>query len=322
MTSDLTSEILVARDLKKRFGARVALGGISFSMRRGEVLGYVGPNGAGKTTTLRVVTGTEGAFKGELSVRGLPMPKHRVEVYRYLGYMPQSVAFGGWRTAGETLHLLGCLSGVAPSSLARKVPEALDWVGLAKEEKTPVRTFSGGMRQRLGLAQAILHEPELLVLDEPFNHLDPAGRVHLKQLLAELNRRGVSVLFSSHILADVEEVVDRLAVLQGGRLHFIGTPSELRARWASAREVEIASSGGTGALDLVRSASGVAEALLQDDGSLLLRVADGEEAEAVTTRALASLIGGGFSIRSVRPLVPSLEEIISRLGGVEVPPCS
>jgi ABC-2 type transport system ATP-binding protein len=307
-------EILAIRNLKKRFGARLALDGISFSMRRGEVLGYVGPNGAGKTTTLRIVTGTEAAFDGEVSVHGLPMPRRRVEVYRRLAYMPQSVAFGGWRTAGETLDLLGRLSGLSPSELALKVPEALEWVGLGKERHTSVQTFSGGMRQRLGLAQAILHNPDFLVMDEPFNHLDPAGRVHLKRLVAELNGRGVSILFSSHILADVEEVVHRLAVLHAGRLHFIGTPSELRGKWEETRDVEIALSGGHEAAQRAAKVPGVSSVTPGEAGTLRARAQDGVNVDDMTTRVLSALIGAGCTIRSVRPLTPSLEEMISRLG--------
>jgi ABC-2 type transport system ATP-binding protein len=308
------SDVISASSLGKRFGIRVALDGVSFSLRRGEVLGYVGPNGAGKTTTLRILVGTETSFDGELAVNGLPMPARREETYGELGYMPQGVSFGGWRTAEETLRLLGRLSGMDAARLARRIPETLELVGLAAEAGTRVEAFSGGMKQRLGLAQAILHEPGLLLLDEPFNHLDPAGRVHLKQVLAELNGRGVSILFSSHILSDVEEIVHRLAVLQRGRLQFAGTPSQLRESHAGARQVEIGLSGPEGSAGLAASVPGVAAAEAEDGRALRVTAEAGADLEAVTTRVLSALIASGRAIRHVRPLAPSLEEIVAGLG--------
>jgi ABC-2 type transport system ATP-binding protein len=309
--------ILAVRALRKRFGDRIALDGVSFSMKPGEILGYVGPNGAGKTTTLRILTGTEAAFEGELSVHGHPMPAQREQVYSRLGYMPQAVAFSGWRTASETLNLLGRLSGMKEGRLAKRVPEVLAAVGLAGEAQTRLQAFSGGMRQRLGLAQAILHEPALLVLDEPFNHLDPTGRVHLKQLLSEMNARGVSIIFSSHILTDVEEIVHRLAVLQHGKLKFLGTPSELRTSSAGAREIEIGYSGGGEARKILAAMAGISELRPGRDQAFRFTVMPGESSEAVTTHALQALIAAGFAIRHVTPITPGLEEIISKLGDEE-----
>jgi ABC-2 type transport system ATP-binding protein len=306
--------IVAARSLSKRFGERTALQNVSFSLNPKEVLGYVGPNGAGKTTTLRILVGTEMNFEGELFVHGRPMPRRREEVYGRLGFMPQGVAFGGWRTAGETLRLLGRLSGLEPERLERRIDETLELVGLAGEARTRVSAFSGGMVQRLGLAQAILHEPGLLVLDEPFNHLDPSGRVHLKRLLSELNARGVAILFSSHILADVEEIVHRLVVLQRGRVRFMGTPAELSADAAGASEVEIGCSNPEEGLALAAAVPGVASVHAAGGGTLLLVIGSGAAPDSATTRVLSALIAAGQSIHHVRPMTPGLEEIVARLG--------
>ena len=311
--------VVVARSLSKRFGERVALQNVSFSLRPKEVLGYVGPNGAGKTTTLRILVGTETDFEGELSVHSRPMPRRREEVYGRLGYMPQGVAFGGWRTAGETLRLLGRLSGLEPKRLERRVTETLELVGLAGEARTRVSAFSGGMTQRLGLAQAILHEPDLLVLDEPFNHLDPAGRVHLKRLLSELNARGVAILFSSHILADVEAIVHRLVVLQRGKVRFTGTAAELLENSAGAQEVEIGCSDPGEGLTLAAAVQGVASVRAESEGALRLVIEPGPIPEEVTTRVLSALIEAGQSIHHVRPMAPGLEEIVARLGEEAAP---
>ena len=311
--------VVAARSLSKRFGERVALQGVSFFLRPKEVLGYVGPNGAGKTTTLRILVGTETDFEGELSVHGLPMPHHREEIYGRLGYMPQGVSFGGWRTAGETLRLLGRLSGLEPERLERRVFETLELVGLAGEARTRVSAFSGGMVQRLGLAQAILHEPGLLVLDEPFNHLDPAGRVHLKSLLSELNARGVAILFSSHILADVEAIVHRLVVLQRGSVRFTGTPATLRESVAGAHEVEIGCSDSGAGLALIAALQGVSSARAECGGELRLTLEAGATPDEVTTRVLSALMAAGQSIHHVRPVAPGLEEIVARLSEEAAP---
>jgi ABC-2 type transport system ATP-binding protein len=305
--------VIEARGLTKRFGERVALEGVSLSLGGGEVLGYVGPNGAGKTTTLRILVGTETRFGGELSVQGLAMPRQRGRVYASLGYMPQDVAFGDWRSAGETLRLLGRLSGLDEARLARRVPETLELVGLAGETDTRLEAFSGGMRQRLGLAQALLHGPRVLVLDEPFNHLDPSGRVHLKGVLAQQRAAGVAILFSSHILADVEEIVDRLAVLQKGRLVFQGTPDEMKSRYAGAREIEFGVSSARDAAFVARAVEGVSASDAKEDGTVTVSVAADADSGSVTTRVLSALIASGHTVRHVKPLTPGLEEIVARL---------
>jgi ABC-2 type transport system ATP-binding protein len=305
--------VIEARGLSKRFGGRVALEGVSLSLGGGEVLGCVGPNGAGKTTTLRILVGTETRFGGELSVQGLAMPRHRRRIYASLGYMPQDVSFGGWRSAGETLRLLGRLSGMEEGRLAHRVPEALDLVGLAGEKDTRLEAFSGGMRQRLGLAQALLHGPRVLVLDEPFNHLDPSGRVQLKGVLAQQRAGGVAILFSSHILADVEEIVDRLAVIQRGRIVFQGTADELKRRYAGAREIEIGVSDPGAAASLARGVAGVSLSEAREDGTVRVRAETGAGTDAVTTGVLSALIASGHTVRHVKPLSPGLEEIVARL---------
>ena len=315
MTSFLDSAPIQARELRKSFGERRALDGISFDLGEQEVLGYVGPNGAGKTTTLRILMGTEPSFGGELIIRGQRVTAQRKALYAEMGYLPQSVAFAPWRTAAETLWLLGRLSGMDDSRLRLRVGEVLERVGLGAEACTRVGAFSGGMRQRLGLAQAWLHQPRLLILDEPFNHLDPAGRVHLKQLLLELNRAGAAILFSSHILTDVEELVHRLVVIHRGKAHFTGTASQLRQSHAGVAAVEVVTNlGGAQAARLVELA-GVSVVREIAPGRLRVEFVPGAEVEGVTTSVVQWVLNAGGTIRGVLPQEPTLEEIIAKLGG-------
>lgn len=307
-TAEQEQVFLVAEGLARRFNTIKALDGVSFELRRGELLGLVGPNGAGKTTLLRILTGLETAFEGRLAWEAAPR----------LGFLPQSVAFGGWRTARETLGLLGLLSGMGADALHTRIPEVLAQVDLIDVADRRVGDFSGGMRQRLGLAQALLHEPDLLVLDEPFNHLDPGGRIHLKRLLANLKAEGTTILLSSHILSDVEALVDRVAVLNFGRLHHLGSLSELQERQERIPQVAIRLRGCLDPVGLARQAladMGDLEALSEGpEGSIHLRAVPGTDLASFTTRALTNLIASGARIERVVPLIPTLEEMVANLG--------
>ncbi len=305
------SELLRLEAVGRSFGAVRALDGVTLDLRRGEMLGLVGPNGAGKTTLLRILTGLETGFEGRMAWEGTPT----------FGYLPQSVAFGPWRTTTETLVLLGRLSGLIPEALALRIPEVLAQIGLEAVAHRRVGTFSGGMRQRLGLAQALLHGPELLILDEPFNHLDPAGRVHLKRLLADLKAQGTTILLSSHILGDVEALVDRLAVLNHGRLHHLGTLATLRERQGASRQVTIELGQCLDPLGFGRQALSNLEGLEAltegPEGQLHLKAAANVDPALLTTQALSRLIAAGALIRRVDPQAPSLEEMVAELGAKE-----
>jgi len=172
------------REYKQELRCFPALQGVSFDLREGEVFGFIGPNGAGKTTTMKILVGLLSDFTGSLSVEGLSMPGHRAALYRMVGYMPQGIAFQDWRTVDHALSTFGRLSGMNRASLAERIPRILHEVGLDGTRDRKVIHLSGGMVQKLGLAQALLHEPKLLVLDEPVAGLDPASRIQVKAILA------------------------------------------------------------------------------------------------------------------------------------------
>jgi ABC-2 type transport system ATP-binding protein len=301
--------LVVFQDVSKSYGATAALKGVSFDIRRGEVFGFIGPNGAGKTTTMKILVGLLSDFTGSLTVDGLEMPGSRAALYRTAGYMPQSVAFQEWRTVGHTLSTFGRLSGVSRDVLAERIPLLLARLGLDSTRDTKVIHLSGGMTQKLGLAQALLHEPRLLVLDEPVAGLDPAGRIQVKAIVRELRDRGTTVFFSSHILSDVQDVADRVGIIVGGRMRSTGTLAELKAHFSVNDDIEVVLSRDAGNRGELESLPGVLAIESTGAASFLLHLRPDADVDATAHEALARLIAGGSRIRSFHPLEPSLDEI-------------
>jgi ABC-2 type transport system ATP-binding protein len=224
------------QELEKRYRATVALGGVDLSVEPGELVGLLGPNGAGKSTLVKIACGLVRASAGSAQVAGAPAgsPEARAAI----GYLAELFRFPGWLRADELLGLHQRLSGSSGGAAERA--ELLSLVGLGADAATRVEAMSKGMQQRLGVAQALVGSPQLLMLDEPTSALDPVGRRVVRDLLLELKTRGVSVLLNSHLLSEVERVCDRVAILVDGRIVARGSPAEL----ARARGVEIEVEGG------------------------------------------------------------------------------
>ena len=218
---------LVAERLGKRYGARVAVADVSFTVGRGEVFGFLGPNGAGKTTTIRMLVGLVRPTSGRVSIAGRGLADDREGALRRLGCIVESPDFYDYLTGRENLeHFARMVDGAAVA----RVDELADLVRLRERLGDRVGTYSLGMRQRLGIAQALLGAPDLLVLDEPANGLDPAGIYDLRALLRRLaDERGLGVFVSSHLLGEVEKVCDRIAIVHRGRVLAEGTMAELTA---------------------------------------------------------------------------------------------
>jgi ABC-2 type transport system ATP-binding protein len=205
-----------ARGLTKRFSAVLALDRLDLDIPRGSIFGLLGPNGAGKTTTIRILTGLARPTAGSASVGGVAVDLDQPELRRRLGYLDQDPRFYSWMRGRELLELVGRLHGLAGRALTSRVDEMLDRTGLTGAAGRRIGGYSGGMRQRLGIAQALLHGPEILFLDEPVSSLDPEGRRDLLTLIGGLRGEG-TVVFSTHVLADVERICDRVAILDRGR---------------------------------------------------------------------------------------------------------
>ncbi len=224
-------EVLVVRDLVKRFQigffrTRVeAVRSVGFSVRKGEIFGLLGPNGAGKTTTIKTIIGLIRPTSGDISLFGGDGRDPKVR--RQVGYLPENPYFHEYLTPRELLSFHGRLAGLSKREVAKRRDKLIDQVGLRDAAKRPLRKFSKGMLQRIGLAQALLTEPDFLVLDEPMSGLDPLGRKFVTDLIKDLNDAGTTILFSSHILSDVERLCHRVVILNKGRKVAEGSIDEL-----------------------------------------------------------------------------------------------
>jgi len=221
-----------AQGLRKALGPFVALEGLSLTVEPGAVFGFLGPNGAGKTTTIRILAGLARADAGQVSVAGVDLRTDGHLLSRRVGYLPEEPAFYPWMSAVEFLDYVGRLYGQTPAERKARTAELLALTGLTEARKRRVGGYSRGMRQRLGLAQALYHRPEVLLLDEPVSALDPAGRKDVLGLIEGL-RGNCTVFMSTHILADVERICDSVAVIDHGRLLAQGRRDELIERYAT-----------------------------------------------------------------------------------------
>ena len=211
--------------VRKTYGRTVALHDLSLRVEPGEVFGFLGPNGAGKTTTVKILLGLVRPTSGQARIFGLPCSDPAAR--RLVGYLPETFRFQDWLTGRELLELHADLAELSAEARAWRVPEVLRRVGLSDYSHDRLRTYSKGMLQRIGLAQAIIHNPRVLLLDEPTSALDPIGRRDVRDLIRELSARGMSVFLNSHLLSEVEMVCDRVAIIDRGRVVHTGRLDDL-----------------------------------------------------------------------------------------------
>ena len=230
----------VVKDFRPGFGLRVkrVLHGISFEVKRGEIFGFVGPNGAGKTTTLKILMGLIRATAGRAEILGSEVGER--EFRRHVGFLPENPYFYDFLTGREILSFYAKLSGVAGSGRDERVQTLLEWVGLGEAADARLRTYSKGMLQRVGIAQALVHDPDVIFLDEPMSGLDPIGRMEIRNLILRLRSDGKTVFMNTHILSDVEMVCDRVAVIVHGRIRYQGRIEEFIGEGARMHELVVA----------------------------------------------------------------------------------
>jgi ABC-2 type transport system ATP-binding protein len=232
--------IVEIEGLSKKFGKRTAVDSLSLSIESGEIFGLVGPNGAGKTTTMRMLVTLLKPDKGEMRVGGYSVRKSPREVRRLLGFMPDTFGVYGDMTVWEYLDFFGACYKIPAPQRTALIRDLLELVDIAHRRDDTVDTLSRGLKQRLGLARVLIHDPNVLVLDEPASGLDPRARVEIRELLLEVARLGKTILFSSHILADVSELCTRVGIMEEGKLVALGTLDELGQRLTPHRLVRVA----------------------------------------------------------------------------------
>src|SRR6188508_141477 len=306
---------IATHGLTKRYGSEVlALDGLDLEVPAGSVFGFLGPNGAGKTTTLRILASLARATAGGAEILGVPVGASAPNRQGLLGYLDQDPRFHGWMRGRELLELVGTLYGMRGPDLRARIDETLAAVGLADAARRAIGTYSGGMRQRLGLAQAVLNRPPVLLLDEPVSSLDPEGRRQVLEIIRGLGGQS-TVLFSTHILNDVERVCDRVAILDRGRLVTEAPIDDLLDRYALPVYVIEPDLVDTEAVDglanELRPMVGVAAVEVT---SGVLRVAVGDSSD-VGSRLLAAVAASGQSVGRFERQRPTLEDVFLRLVG-------
>ena len=300
---------VLLRGVTKDYNGFRALDDVSFEIREGEIFGYIGPNGAGKTTTLKILVGLINDFRGEVLIGGYHLPKEKLEAHKLLGYLPQNVAFQEWRTINHALTTFGKLSGLTEAEVEERIPKILELLSLADVRHKKISQLSGGMAQKVGLAQALLHNPKLLVMDEPLGGLDPLSRNQLKEIVLKLARSGTTILFSSHILSDVQDVATRIGILSRGRIKMVGSMNELKSQLYSQKIVEVLLSYVSDKWQMLGTVKNVSKIEQPSPGRVLVYIQDGADDDQVINDLVKKIAELGIRIRSISPLEPSLDEI-------------
>lgn len=305
-------DFVVLRGVSKSYDGFRALDNVSFEIVQGEIFGYIGPNGAGKTTTMKILVGLLSDFQGEVRIGGCRLPAQKGEIHKVLGYLPQNVAFQEWRTVDHALKTFGRLSGLEGSQIESRIVDVLSLLSLSDVRHKKISQLSGGMIQKVGLAQALLHRPKLLVLDEPLGGLDPLSRHQFKEIVLKLGKEGTTVFFSSHILSDVQDVATRVGILNRGRIRQVGTLRELTSRLSDQREVEVVFSDGGGKQPDLNAVDGLKAVEQPSADRLVFKLEPDADLDQATDNIVRVLVKAGRRIRSVKPLSPNLDEIYLR----------
>ena len=306
------SPIIEIKDLTKRFNQRIAVNSVNFNIDSGEIFGLVGPNGAGKTTTMRMLVTLLKPDQGEIYVGGYSVRNHPNDVRRQIGFMPDSFGVYGDMTVQEYLDFFGACYQIHPQQRAHLITDLLDLVDLGHRRTDMVDTLSTGLKQRLGLARVLIHDPSILVLDEPASGLDPRARVEIRELLLEVARLGKTILFSSHILADVGELCTRVGIIEDGKMAALGTLKQLSEYVMPHRQIHIGLlSRAEEAQLMLQSMPGVAEVRALENGRASLEVDFSGDDEAIH-QLLAKLLAQGFPVIHFSEESKNLEEVFMR----------
>jgi ABC-2 type transport system ATP-binding protein len=304
--------VLRARDLRKSYGSIEAVRGVSFDIHEGETYGLLGPNGAGKTTTISMVCGLLARDGGEVTLGGTPVGVGAVAVKAGIGFVPQELAIYPDLTAKENLAFFGRLYGLGGTRLRSRVEEVLALIGLADRANDRTDKYSGGMQRRLNIGIGLLHQPRLLLLDEPTVGVDPQSRNAILESIAALGRQGMAILYTTHYMEEAERLCDRVGIIDAGQIRAEGTRRELVALIGQRDEVRLAITGNAdAAAAAVTGLPGVVEAAGKD-GELNLLVTD---AGGLLARLLDAVEATGASIKGVAIVEPDLEAVFLHLTG-------
>lgn len=302
-------EMVSVRGIYKRYKDLPVLLNLSFDIPKGSIFGYIGPNGSGKTTTIKIMTGLIRDFQGEVTIEGRSIRNWNSELSSTIGYLPQQTSLQEWRTVDQALQTFGRLSGLQGTEVDGRIKEVTEVLGIAEYRKRKVNKLSGGTLQKVGMAQAMLHRPKLMVLDEPVAGLDPESRVLFKNLFRQLSREGTTIFFSSHILSDIEDIADTIGILGQGRMRYIGSMEELRERVGRSTEVRLETVEPLPDDRLLESIPGISKVERAADNRFHLILQEHGDIDNVVDSTIRSVLAQGLHVRGIYPNRQSLESL-------------
>ena len=300
-------ELIVAKNLSKKFGDFVAVNGIDFTVNKGESFGFLGPNGAGKSSTMRIIAATSQRSGGEIKILGKDPEKFGPQIRAHLGVVPQQDNLDEQLTCAENLYIYGRYFGLSRSFLKTKVLELLEFAQLTEKQHTKVIALSGGMKRRLTIARALVNEPDILMLDEPTTGLDPQARHILWDRLFRLKEQGVTLLITTHYMDEAEQLCDRLIVMDKGKIMAEGKPSELIKKYSSKEVLEVRF-GSERNREMVEKLKTFCERLEALPDRILLYTQSGE-------KLLEQITAAGIEANTSLVRRSSLEDVFLRLTG-------
>lgn len=305
-------KLIEVNDVYKTYGSLKAVNGVSFEMNKGEVLGLLGPNGAGKSTLISMVTTLIKPDKGEIIIDGNNLAKKSKEARKAIGLVPQEIALYPTLTARDNLLFWGKMYGLKGNTLQERVDIALDIAGLKDRQKDRIDSYSGGMKRRINIAAALLHKPKVLIMDEPTVGIDPQSRNHILESVLKLNKEGISIIYTSHYMEEVEYLCSRIAIMDHGNIIASGSKEELRKLVGEFDNIDIdIVNPPNGLTDLLQPIEGVSK-VVQDGNKLNVYV---KETGSILAKVVSALDGANCKIHNIGIKESNLESVFLHLTG-------
>ncbi len=306
--------MLEVKELKKSFGKKEVVKNVSFTIEKGEAFGLLGPNGAGKSTTISMICGLVSADQGDVLVANQSVKASPIEIKKKIGVVPQEIALYPTMSARDNLLFWGKMYGLTGTKAKKRVEEVLDIVGLKDREKDRVETFSGGMKRRINIGAALMHEPELLIMDEPTVGIDPQSRNHILETVKSLNEKGMTIIYTSHYMEEVEFLCTRVGIIDHGEVIAIGTKSELCSRIAGSSFVEVmVETCSSEALEAMKQVENVKQVVFKEEsGTIEVYTQSPQE---VLGSIITTAVNEGLKVEAVEIKESNLETLFLQLTG-------
>lgn len=305
--------MLTISKIKKSFGDQHVVKDVTFEVQKGEAFGLLGPNGAGKSTTISMICGLIPYDDGDIQVDGLSVKKKPMKIREKIGVVPQDIALYPTMSAYDNLVFWGKMYGLTGKRVKQRAYEVLEIVGLKDRAKDKIETFSGGMKRRINIGAALMHEPELLIMDEPTVGIDPQSRNHILETVKRLNEEGMTIIYTSHYMEEVEYLCKRIAIIDYGKLIAIGDKTELCNRLAGGHILELyVDNPSVDFLVQLENIAGVENANAREDGSIEIMLSD---KNTVLPEVISHSLTHDISIQSIQMKEPNLESLFLQLTG-------